>query len=257
MGTDSPLRVERKGEVGSIILSDPDRLNVLGTPALHALLDALRGMKEDRRIRVLIITGIKHFCAGADIREMKVKNPEEAGNFARLGHGVCDAIEDMDKPVIAAICGYCLGGGCEIALACDIRLASENVKLGQPEINLGLIPGFGGTQRLTRLVGIGRAKELVFSGRIVSAAEAESIGLVSKVAKDEGLLQLANETAQKLAQMSPAALAAAKRLINDNFRIRGGLEAEIGLFSKCFATEDHIEGIEAFLEKRPPRFKGK
>ncbi len=257
MYTGNPLKAEKNGEIGSIILSNPDRLNVLGTPALQALKSALLDMGEDRGIRVLIITGVRHFCAGADIREMKDKTPEEAENFARLGHGICGMIESMDKPVIAAICGYCLGGGCEIALACDVRLASENARLGQPELNLGLIPGFGGTQRLTRLIGIGRAKELVMTGRIVGAAEAESMGLVNKVAGDDGLIQLADGMAAEFAGKSPAALAMAKGLINDTSRINRGLEAEIGSFSKCFATEDHREGIEAFIEKRPPRFRGR
>jgi enoyl-CoA hydratase len=257
MDTGKAVRVERKNEIGRIILSSPETLNVLGTPALSALEAALADLGGDRRIKVLIITGIKHFCAGADIREMKDKNQEEAESFARLGHRICDTIEGVEKPVIAAICGYCLGGGCEIALACDIRLAAEDSKFGQPEVNLGLIPGFGGTQRLTRLVGMGRAKELILTGRIISAGEALSMGLVNSVAGNDELLHEADETAEALAQKGPLALGAAKKLINGSLDITRGLETEIDFFSKCFTTEDHREGINAFLDKRRPRFKGK
>ena len=257
MNTGRALRVERENGIGKIILSSPETLNVLGTPALSALEAALADLGEDRQIKVVIVTGVKHFCAGADIREMKDKNQEEAGSFARLGHRICDTIESMEKPVIAAVCGYCLGGGCEIALACDVRLASEDSKFGQPEVNLALIPGFGGTQRLTRLVGIGRAKELILTGRIFGAAEAASMGLVNSVAGKDELLHKADEMAGLLAQKSPLALGAAKKMINGSLEIKRGLETEIDFFSKCFATEDHKEGIKAFLEKRPPKFEGK
>ncbi len=257
MNTGRVVRVERDKETGRIVLSSPETLNVLGTPALRALEKALAELGDDRRIKVVIISGVKHFCAGADIREMKDKDQAEAESFARTGHGVCDTIERMEKPVIAAVCGYCLGAGCEIALACDIRLASEDSKIGQPEVNLGLIPGFGGTQRLTRLVGPGRAKELILTGRIVNAREALSMGLVNSVTGNDELLHKADDTAGVLAQKGPLALAAAKKLINESTDINRGLEAEIESFSKCFTTEDHKEGIQAFLDKRRPVFKGK
>ena len=257
MDTVRAIRVERENEIGKIILSSPGTLNVLGTAALTSLEAALADLGEDRRIKTLIITGVKHFCAGADIREMKDMNQEEAEAFARLGHRICDRIEGMEKPVIAAVCGYCLGGGCELALACDIRLASEDSKFGQPEVNLGLIPGFGGTQRLTRLVGIGRAKELILTGRIFDAGEAVSMGLVNSVTGDDELLHKADETAEALTQKGPLALGTAKKLINGSLEINVGLETEIDSFSKCFATEDHKEGIKAFLDKRRPRFQGK
>jgi enoyl-CoA hydratase len=163
----------------------------------------------------------------------------------------------MGKPVIAAVNGYALGGGCELAMACDIRIASENAKFGQPEINLGLIPGFGGTQRLSRLVGIGRAKELIFTGRIIDAKEAQDIGLVNKVVREEELLDRSKEMALVLAQKSPLILKVAKNLINRNHDIKKALEMEIMDFSECFASEDHMEGIKAFLEKRKPEFKGR
>lgn len=234
----------------------PESLNILDTITLKELRDVLVDLSEDPEVRVVIITGIKHFSAGADIKELKDKDPEKAKVFAKLGQGICDWIENMKKPVIAAIDGYAFGAGCEIALACDLRIASENAKLGQPEVNLGLIPGFGGTQRLTRLVGIGKAKEMILTGRTVDAKEAEAIGLVNNIVKSEELLQKAEEMALALSQKGPVAMRSAKMLINKNHEIRSGLEKEAVSFSECFATEDRVEGINAFLEKRPPRFKG-
>ena len=162
----------------------------------------------------------------------------------------------MGKPVIAAITGFALGGGCELALACDIRIAGESAKLGQPEVNLGLIPGFGGTQRLSRLVGIARAKEMILTGKIINAKEAASIGLVNRVVKDEELMIAVEEMAQVIAQKAPIAVKMAKKLINENQEIKEGLEKEIDFFVQCFATQDRLEGINAFLEKRKPEFKG-
>ncbi len=257
MNTGRSIRVEREDEIGRIVLSSPETLNVMGSPSLIALETALAELGEDRSIRVVIVTGVKHFCAGADIREMKEKDQAGAESFARLGHRICNTIESMEKPVIAAVCGYCLGGGCEIAMACDIRLASEDARFGQPEVNLGLIPGFGGTQRLSRLVDAGRAKELILTGRLVDAHEAFSIGLVNIVVGNDELLHKADETAEVLAHKGPLALGAAKKLINGNLEIKKGLESEIEFFSKCFATEDHKEGIKAFFDKRRPVFKGK
>ncbi len=257
MTTDSPLKVEKKHSIGKITFSNPDALNVLGSLSLDALRETLRDLGEDPQIRVVIITGVKHFCAGADIKEMRDKNFEEAEKFAKLGHEICNMIEEMKKPVIAAVCGYALGGGCELALACDIRLASEDAKFGQPEVGLGLIPGFGGTQRLTRLVGIGRAKELILTGRIIDAKEAGNMGLVNSVVKNDSLLQKTDEVAVLFLQKSPVALSAAKKLINETQDMKNGLQTEIDFFSDCFAAEDHTEGIKAFLEKRPPEFKGK
>jgi len=162
----------------------------------------------------------------------------------------------MGKPVIAAITGFALGGGCELALACDIRIAGESAKFGQPEVNLGLIPGFGGTQRLSRLIGVGKAKEMIFTGDIINAKEAASIGLVNRVEKDEELMTKAEEMAQVIAQKGPIAVKMAKTLINENQKTEEGLNKEITLFAQCFSTQDCVEGINAFLEKRKPRFKG-
>lgn len=163
----------------------------------------------------------------------------------------------MEKPVIAAVNGYALGGGCELALACDIRIAGKSAKFGLPELNLGLIPGFGGTQRLSRLVGIGKAKEIILTGKIIDAKEGESIGLVNKVVRDEELMREVEEVSLVLAQRSPITVKIAKGLINKNQEIKRGLEMEIVSFSECFETQDHIEGINAFLEKRKPVFKGR
>jgi len=256
MSTDE-LRRERKNGVGVITFCRPRFLNVVGTKTLRELEEALSDFENDEAVRVIIITGEKNFSAGADVREMKEKGSEEAEDFSRLGQKVCNQIENMTKPVIAAVNGYAFGGGCEIALACDIRIAGEDAKLGQPEINLGIIPGFGGTQRLSKLVGIGRAKEMILTGRIIDAKEAEAIGLVNKVVKDKELRGRAEEMAAMIAQKSPFALKCAKSLMSENGNREKGLEFEAVSFSECFATEDHLEGINAFLEKRTPRFKGR
>jgi len=257
MSTNERIRVGRKNGVGLITLSRPEVLNVLDTETLRELGDILGRLEDERELRAVIITGEKHFCAGADIKELKGKSPEEAEDFSRLGHRVFSAIEDMGKPVIAAILGYALGGGCEMALACDIRIAGEGVKLGQPEINLGLIPGFGATYRLARLAGIAKAKELILSGKVLGAEKAEAIGLLNQVVKDEEVMKTSEEMAFLLEQKSPFALKEAKKVMNGNQEAKKALESEIAAFSKCFTTEDHIEGINAFLEKRPPKFKGR
>ncbi len=256
MITGEAIRIERKEGIGTITFARPESLNIFDTPSLMKLRDALAELEKDDRIRVLIVTGNTHFCAGADIKELKAKGAASAQAFAELGHSICDRIENMQKPVIAAVRGFALGAGCEVALSCDMRIASESAKFGQPEVALGLIPGFGGTQRLTRLVGIGASKEMILTGRIVAAAEARSIGLINTVVRDEELMDKAEDTALLLAQKGPVAMKLAKRLINESQRIGGELEMEIAFFADCFSTADHLEGINAFLEKRKPKFKG-
>ncbi len=254
MNTDE-IKLEKKNEIGIIILNKPP-LNLLDAKMLRRLDRSLDDLENDGEIRVVIITGEKNFCAGADLKELKEMHPDEALVFSRLGHKVCSHIENLEKPVIAAINGYAFGGGCEIALACDLRIAVEGTKLGLPETNLGIIPGFGGTQRLTRLAGIGRAKEMILTGRSVDAKEALSIGLVNAVVRDEELMGKADEAAAILSKKSPITLKIIKSLINRNLNLRKGLEMEMVSFSECFASEDHMEGINAFLEKRKPVFKG-
>ena len=188
-------------------------------------------LEKDEGIRSIIITGNGDFCAGADIRELKGKGPSGCRGVFQLGHKVFNHIENMEKPVIAAVRGHALGGGCELALACDIRIAGEGAKFGQPEVKLGLIPGFGGTQRLARLVGMGKAKELILTGNIIGAREAESIGLVNSVVKDEELMKQAEETAVALAEKSPLVLRMAKTLINENQELQKGLAKEISFFA--------------------------
>jgi enoyl-CoA hydratase len=256
MPTGERIRTEKKKGLGLVVMDKPESLNVLDTVSLRELRDVLMDIAEDTDVRAVIITGAKHFSAGADIRELKEKDRERAGAFAKLGQGICDWIENMKKPVVAAVEGFALGAGCEIALACDIRIASEDAKFGQPEVGLGLVPGFGGTQRLTRLVGIGRAKEMILTGRTIDAGEAETIGLVSRVVSAEKLRDSAEEIAAGLSRRAPVALKLAKMLINGNHEIGEGLKKEAASFSECFATGDRLEGINAFLEKRAPAFKG-
>jgi len=250
------IKVEKKKEIGIIALNRPEAKNALNRKMIQELGDALTELENDLQIRVIIITGNKDFCAGADIKEMNAIKPEEIESFCRWGHKVFEQLENMGKPVIAAITGFALGGGCELVLACDIRIAGESAKFGQPEVNLGLIPGFGGTQRLSRLVGIGKAKEMILTGEIINAKEAAAIGLVNRVEKDEELMAKAEEMSQVIAQKGPIAVKMAKKLINENQEITKGLEKEIEFFARCFTTQDRLEGIKAFLEKRKPRFKG-
>jgi enoyl-CoA hydratase len=250
------LKIEKEKNITTIILNRPQVRNILDSQILIEMENNLTELENEVETKAIIITGTDNFCAGANIKELMEKHPVEAETFSRLGHKVFNHIENMEKPLIAAVNGYALGGGCELAMACDIRIASENAKFGQPEVNLGLIPGFGGTQRLARLVGIGRAKELIFTGKIIDAKMAEAIGLVNKVVKEEELLDRSKEMALVLAQKSPLILKIAKNLINSNHDIKKALEMEIMDFSQVFASEDHMEGIKAFLEKRKPKFRG-
>ncbi len=256
MNTGEPLRIEKKDGIVLVTLDSRNGMNVLDTETLELLGNTFLGIENDEEARAVIIRGEKNFCAGADIKKMKDMTPAEATAFSRLGHRVCAQIENMGKAVIAAINGYALGGGCEIALACDVRIASESAKLGQPEINLGIVPGFGGTQRLPRLVGIGMAKELIFTGKIIDAKDAESIGLVNQTVKDGELMKRAEEMATLIAQKSPLGIRAAKKLINESRGLQKGLEHEVMSFAECFAAQDRIEGMNAFLEKRSPKFGG-
>jgi enoyl-CoA hydratase len=250
--------VEIENSVATILLNRPEALNAFNTDQLNALLDTLRGLRENKSVRVLIITGAgdRAFAAGADIKTMSGMSKAKGLAFARLGHSVAYAIESLPVPVIAAVNGFALGGGCELALACDIRLASENAVFGQPEVIIGVPPGWGGTQRLPRLIGPGLASEMIFTGRRVDAAEALRIGLVNAVYPKAELLDKAREMADTVAANSPRAVAAAKRAIQTAFNgsVVSGLDTEARLFAGSFETNDQREGMQAFLEKRTPVF---
>jgi enoyl-CoA hydratase len=221
----------------------------------------LRELAEDDGIRVLVLTGAgdRAFAAGADIKEMESMDVSEARAWGELGHECGRLLETMPKPTIAAVNGFALGGGCELALACDLRYASAAAKLGQPEVSIGIIPGWGGTQRLARVVGIGRAKELIYTGRMVDAEEALRIGLVNAVFAPEELLEKVLEIARSLAAKSPLVLAAAKEMTNRSLQgeLDAGLSEEAERFALLFDSEDQKEGMRAFVEKREPRFTGR
>jgi len=248
------VRVERDGAVVTVTIDRQDALNALDVATLTELRDRLLELADDADARAIVLTGAgeKAFVAGADIRYMSGLDPDQAKGWGALGHEAGRLLETMPKPTIAAINGFALGGGCELALACDIRYASSRAKLGQPEINLGIVPGWGGTQRLARICGLGVAKELVYTGRTVDAEEALRVGLVSAVA--DPVLEHALEVAGKLAARSPVALRVAKRLLNLS---PGALEREAEEFGDLFASEDAKEGLAAFAEKRAPRFVGR
>lgn len=254
------IDIERQADIAIVIMNRPEALNAFNTEQLQAMLEALRAIREDRSIRCVVLTGAgeRAFAAGADIKEMVNKTPDEARAFARLGHGVANAIEGLPQPTIAAVNGFAFGGGCEIALACDIRLASDNAVFAQPEVSLGIPPGWGATQRLPRVVGPGMAAEMILTGRRVTAEEALRIGLVNAVVPLPELLPRAQALAEQIARNSPRALTAAKRLMSLAFagHPAQGLETEAEIFAESFGTADQREGMQAFLEKRPPVFTG-
>ncbi len=243
-----------------MILDRPDALNALNTEMLQELRDVLHEVARREEVRVVILTGAgdRAFAAGADIREMADQRPLEIRRYAALGHEVARLLERMGKPVIAALNGYALGGGSELALACDIRIASEDAQIGQPEVKLGIPPGFGGSQRLTRLVGRGRASEIIFLGEPVAAVQAAKMGLVNRVVPADRLLEEAKAWARRMQERGPLALRLAKAAIHQTQEtgLSAGLDYERELFSLAFATDDQDEGMEAFLAKRKPEFGG-
>jgi enoyl-CoA hydratase len=244
--------VARDGAVAVVTIDRQDALNALNVETLTELRDRLRDLSTDNGVRAVVLTGAgKAFVAGADIKYMSGLRPDKAKGWGALGHEAGRLLETMAKPTIAAVNGFALGGGCELALACDIRYASSRARLGQPEVNLGIVPGWGGTQRLARVCGIGVAKDLILTGRLVDAEEALRIGLVSAIA--DPVLDKALETAHELAAKSSLALALAKRLINLS---PGALDTEADEFGALFSSADAIEGLNAFVEKRKPKYTG-
>jgi enoyl-CoA hydratase len=252
------VEVERSGGVATVTISRPEALNAFNSAQLNDLLAAVRSLRDDAAVRAVVLTGAgdRAFAAGADIKEMVSLSPAEALPFARLGHAVASAIEGLPQPVIAAVNGYAFGGGCEIALACDLRLAAETAQFAQPEVGLGIPPGWGGTQRLPRLIGPGLAAEFILTGRRVKADEALRIGLVNAVYPSDRLLDEARALAASIAAASPRAVRAAKRLMGLAFAGAPGvgLASEAELFAESFGTADQREGMAAFIEKRTARF---
>jgi enoyl-CoA hydratase len=254
------LVVEKKEGVGIISVDRQKALNSLNKEVLDELDVAVANLDSDTEVDVLIITGKgKAFVAGADIAAMSTMSHLDGRDWGRFALDVFRKIEMANKPVIAAVNGYALGGGCELALSCDMRIGSTKAIFGQPEVKLGITPGFGGTQRLARLVGTGKAKELIFTGEMINAEEALKIGLVNHVVAEEELLDKAIEIANKIRANSQLAVRFAKSAINRGIEtdLETGMEIERDLFGLCFANEDQKEGMKAFLEKRKPEFKNK
>ena len=254
------LLVEVKDGIALVTINRPTVLNALNEETLRELQGALTEVAGSKEVRVVILTGEgdKAFVAGADIAAMKEMNPAEALAFSRLGHDTLGMIENLHQPVIAAVNGFALGGGLEIALACDFIYASEKAKLGVPEVTLGVFPGFGGTQRLPRLIGKGRAKELIYTGGMIDASEAYTLGIVNKVFPADKLIDEVFKTARTIAQNGPVAVSMAKGSVNAGYDMGSaeGEAIEITAWANVFDTHDQKEGMGAFLEKRKPQFKG-
>lgn len=254
------ITVEKVGEVAIITINRPDKLNALSSKVHREGVEALDELRNDDSIRVVVITGAgeKSFIAGADISEFEGKTPvTQRATFHQ--RTLFNSIDTFPKPIIAMVNGFCLGGGNELALACDIRICSENAKFSQPEINLGIIPGGGGTQRLTRLVGEGRSMEICLTGDMIDAETAYRFGLVNHVYPADQLREETLKLAAKIAEKAPIALQLVKEAVKFASRsnLDEGLRREVDLFAVCFSTEDKVEGVSAFLEKRKPEFKGK
>lgn len=256
----SKILVSVQNHTAILTINNPEQLNSLNTYILKELESAIEKIKEDNNIRVLIITGEgKSFVAGADISEMSDFDIIKGREFGEFGSAVFRKIETLPVPVIAAVNGFALGGGCELALCCDIRIASEKAKFGQPEVGLGITPGFSGTQRLPRVIGLGKAKELIYTGAIINADEAFRLGLVNYVVSPEELMNKCLEIANQIALKAPIAVSLSKEAINIGIEsdIDSGIETENELFAACFGTEDQKIGMKSFLEKSKPEFKNK
>ncbi len=254
------LKVEKHEGIATVTVNKPEVLNILDTPTVLEIEQCFTALGKDPEVSVIIITGAgeKAFIAGGDIKEMSVKNSIDGREYGHNGQRALLAIENCPKPVIAAVNGYALGGGTELAMACDIILASEKAVFGQPEVKLGITPGFAGTQRMPRIVGRGRGKEYLFTGRNIKADEALRIGLANRVYPPEKLMEEALNLAKQIAANGQLAVRSCKELINfamDNDQ-NSGLAKEADAFGVCFGTRDQKEGMSAFSEKRPPKFNG-
>jgi enoyl-CoA hydratase len=247
---------EKEENIAIITFNRPEAMNALNNQTRAEFAQAIAAVAADDEIKVLILTGSgKAFVAGSDIKEFNKTTPFMAHNIQRLG----EMVEKLPKPVIAAVNGFCLGGGCEIAMGCDIIIASDKAKFGQTEINIGIIPGGGGTQRLQRLIGACRAKELIYTGDIIRAEEADRIGLVNRVVPMDELMPASKEMAKKIATKSAAALKLAKQAVNYGMQapLESGLKYEYEMYALALSLEDKAEGVNAFLEKRAPKFVGR
>ena len=254
------ILITRENAIATIQINEPKTLNALNSAILNALRDTFEQLCRDNTVRVIILTGAERsFVAGADIQTMMSMNYDQAKAFGELGASVFRKIETCSKPVIAAINGFALGGGCELVLACDIRIASEKAKFGQPEVSLGITPGFSGTQRLSRAVGFSKAKELIYTGKVIGAEEALHIGLINSVVPSESLMEESMQLARLIAKQAPIAVQNAKKAMNEGWdlSIEQGIDLEIELFARCFKTEDQKRGMEAFLKKEKVEYKGK
>ena len=254
------VRKEVRGAVALVTISRPEALNALDSATLVGLRDTCAELAGDAALRALVLTGEgRAFAAGADIAEMREMAPLDAERFSRLGHEACAALEALAIPTIAAVGGVALGGGCELALACDWIYASSRARFGQPEVKLGLMPGFGGTSRLARRVGVAWAKELVLAGEPVDCETAQRIGLVNRVFEPDALLDEALACAEAIGARGPVAVAAAKRVLQEGHGadVRVAHALEQAAFASVFASEDRTEGLSAFLEKRDPKFEGR
>jgi len=252
---------EKSEGIATITLNRPEALNAFSKEVIEEVLQAIEDVRNDENVHVLVLTGTgeKAFSAGADIKAMVGMTALKARELSFMGEKLCIALENLEKPVIAAINGYALGGGLEVAMSCDFRIALENAKMGQTEINIGLIPGWGGTQRLTRLVGVAKAKELIYTGKMIDAKTAERIGLINMAVPADKFKETVRQFALELATKAPVALKVAKALINKGSEI--SLDAALALeregFGVVASSEDLQEGVKAFTEKRKPTFKGK
>jgi enoyl-CoA hydratase len=253
------LKIDHTAGVVTIAISRPEALNALNLKTLSELITVLQQTYEQRDYKGIILTGDgeKAFVAGADIKELSALTQEQARAFAQNGQRLFKLIEDCPKPVIAAVNGYALGGGCELAMACHIRIASEDAKFGQPEVNLGIIPGYGGTQRLPQLVGRGKALEIMLTGDMITAEEAKQIGLVNHVVPQDQLMSAAGKMMSRILSKGPVAVANVIKSVNAGFQFEGaGYQAEAENFAVCTTTSDFKEGTDAIIEKRQPHFKG-